>query len=342
LPTRSAPRFRTRRGTSLFSLFKRDIREFLTHFEDLRPSQLIVRRDEGGWSNVQHLLAHIYVSRSEALWKDPSNLAWFESQLPLALEVLHDPVAAQNRQDAQTMWTRQLDPIDVELVFPLAICRHVVCSESTSFLGFLPPRIRKMSVNAFDPLPPSTAISIYDDEYFSGLGTSERGGRVRGGAGGVGGGRGGMMGLADGFMERLMEAINTHPADWQARVREAFGELLGAREYAGIPEEQRENLMRQVSGLPENYAVVSMHRIELMVEIVHRYCREYCRRGGCRGRKDAWRVPQCRGRAGRSRTVSGEGMVRNKSDAMSYLHWCIGMYHTLSPCETILPTVPNR
>lgn len=199
------------------------------------------RRDDQ--TNVLHLLAHIYVSRSEALWKEASNLAWFESQLPQALSQLRDPVAFQNREDALSMWDFARDPMDESetMNVPLFVCRHVVCSESTAFVGFLPRAIRNAAVHAFDPLPPSTAISAYNGDYFAGVKTSGRG--VRGGGGGGAGARD----MAEGFMERLMDAVQTHPADWQDRVRNALRDMLGQRAYAAIPEEHRQEMIQQVS-----------------------------------------------------------------------------------------------
>jgi hypothetical protein len=192
---------------------------------------------------VLHLLAHIYVSRSEALWKEASNLAWFESQLPKALSQLRDPVAFQNREDALSMWDFARDPMDESetMNVPLFVCRHVVCSESTAFVGFLPQGIRNAAVHAFDPLPPSTAISAYNGDYFAGVKISGRG--VRGGGGGAG-----ARDMAEGFMERLMDAVQTHPADWQDRVRNALRDMLGQRAYAAIPEEHRQEMIQQVSG----------------------------------------------------------------------------------------------
>jgi hypothetical protein len=55
--------------------------------------------------------------------------------------------------------------------------------------------------------------------------------------------------MAEGFMERLMDAVQTHPADWQDRVRNALRDMLGQRAYAAIPEEHRQEMIQQVSGV---------------------------------------------------------------------------------------------
>lgn len=172
-------------------------------------------------SNTVHLLSHIYVSRSEALWKDPAILPWFERIVPSALATLDLPDAASLRGGAAAILSDLYDSSNV----PLNVCRHVVCSESTSFLGFLPPKIRNAPVHSFDPLPPWTATSMYDDAYFAGLRTSQS--RDPGGA------FGGPMNA--GFFRGLLD-----------RIQRGMGQ---------VPEEQREGLeqlRRAVAGLPDD------------------------------------------------------------------------------------------
>jgi hypothetical protein len=118
--------------------------------------------------NALHLLSHIYVARSEALWKEPELIAWFQAQVAEVLPQMDAPQAISFREDAQSMLYPR-EPIDSEMNTPNFICRHVVCSESTSWMGFLPPRVRNGRIEAYDPLPPSSAVSVYNDEYMSGL-----------------------------------------------------------------------------------------------------------------------------------------------------------------------------
>ena len=93
-------------------------------------------------------------------------------------------------------------------------------------------------MNSFDPFPPTTAISSYDNAYFSGVRPSGRG-RGAGAGGGTG------AGLMDGFMERLMGAMQGE--GWQDRVEGIWREMTGRREFAGVPQEERNNLLQQVS-----------------------------------------------------------------------------------------------
>lgn len=196
-------------------------------------AQLITSDDP---TNVIHLLSHIYVARSEALWKEPALTSWFENQVKTALPQLSSVEATELRGDALAIIHVARDPLDETLNVPLFICRHVVCSESTSWLGFLPPAIRNRPVHAFDPLPPSTAISTYDNAYFSGIRPS------RGGARAMPGGGGGVM---EGFMDRMLGAMQGE--NWQERVEGIWREMTGRREFAGVPQEERNNLLQQVS-----------------------------------------------------------------------------------------------
>lgn len=219
---------------------------------------------EAGYSetpqNVIHLLSHIYVSRSEALWKEPDLVKFFENAVKAALAEIDSSSAKDMRDDALAMVQTPRDPVDEEINVPLFICRHVVCSESTSWLGFLPPVIRNRPVNAFDPLPPSTSITDYDADYFSGAKPSRR----RGGPESAAGGRAGLM---EGFMERLTGAMEGGGEGWQERVAEVWRDLTGRREFAGMPQGERDGVLEQVSAVKRslpfdnvltNYAAVAI------------------------------------------------------------------------------------
>ncbi|WRT70652.1 uncharacterized protein IL334_007650 [Kwoniella shivajii] len=187
-------------------------------------------------SNVIHLLSHIYVSRSEALWKDEKRIKWFASQVALAVPKLNEPTAKLARDDALALIQSPRDPLDEELPLPLYICRHVLCSESTSWVGFLPPAITSRPFHAFDPLPPTTATSIYDDAYFAGVRSSNGGnGRSTGGSGG-----GVMMDLVN----RVFNIAQNHPENWRERVEGAFRDLTGRREYQNAPRDQMDNVLQ--------------------------------------------------------------------------------------------------
>ena len=167
-----------------------------------------------------HLLSHIYVARSEALWKEPSTLSWFQTQVEQTIPLLESKEAVELRSTALAQIQTPRDPNDEILNVPMHICRHVLCSESTSWLGFLPPQIKNSPFNAYDPLPPSTAVSAYDAAYFNGIQPSRRARARAGGRGdGVtperlndvirrilalaGGGAEGIAGRLDGLLQEV-------------------------------------------------------------------------------------------------------------------------------------------
>lgn len=184
-----------------------------------------------------HLLSHIYVARSEALWKEPATLSWFEAQVTSKFSTLNTSEAQSLRADALAMIQTPRDPVDAEINVPLFICRHIVCSESTSWLGFLPPQIRAKTVHAYDPLPPYTAVSAYDGNYFNAVRAVRRPGQ-----------RGGSEQVPDteGFVRQLLRAVHQDPGNWRNQVTETFREMLGWRGVADLPEVDRQEMLQQV------------------------------------------------------------------------------------------------
>lgn len=175
-------------------------------------------------------------------------LSFFESQVPSAMAQLETEQAASDRDHVLSLLEIPRDPVDEQLKLPLFICRHVVCSESTSWIGFLPPQIRNEPVHAFDPLPPTTAISMYDNEYFSGVPTRSRG---------AGAGGGGQLGFLGEMIGRLNQVMEEHPEGWQDRIAGVWREMTGRRELAGVPQEQRDNMLQQVGPFSCHLDVIS-------------------------------------------------------------------------------------
>jgi hypothetical protein len=166
-------------------------------------------------------------------------LSFFESQLSAAMAQLETPQAASDREHVVSLLAIPRDPVDEQISVPLFLCRHVVCSESTSWIGFLPPQIRNKPVHAYDPLPPTTAISTYDAQYFNGL-PARAGGRQGGGGGG------GQMGFLGEMIGRLNQIMEENPEGWQDRIGAVWRELTGRREFEGVPQQERDNMLQQV------------------------------------------------------------------------------------------------
>lgn len=128
----------------------------------------------GADDTLGSLLIHIYVLRSESLWKEPGYGEWLRST---AMELTETLVADyEGRRKAQPAVashnTRQ------------GIYRHVLVSDlpdavRQQLIAYLPPSITGSSeqMDAFDPVPPRAGVSDadadglevtrYDDEYFA-------------------------------------------------------------------------------------------------------------------------------------------------------------------------------
>lgn len=125
---------------------------------DLRLSSYVFARP--GPLTTLHLLSHIYVLRSSALWKDPSALSWLNSRLPHILPDLLSPTAAVPANRAHALEHFKAGT-------PESIVRHVLVAEDNSgLLGFLNEKQRERLGMAFDPVPPKRSVSQYDVSRF--------------------------------------------------------------------------------------------------------------------------------------------------------------------------------
>ncbi|WWC72536.1 uncharacterized protein I206_106498 [Kwoniella pini CBS 10737] len=198
---------------------------------------------EAGYSdtptNVIHLLAHIYVSRSEALWKDEKRIKWFSKQVAEAIPKLNETSAKEARDDALALIQSPRDPLDEEIDVPIYICRHILCSESTNFLGFLPTSISSKNFNSFDPLPPTTSTSIYDNSYFSGLRSTNS--TTRNGNGNGNGRDGGLM------MDLINQVFNIaqrNPENYRERIEDLWRNTIGRIENRNYPRDQLDHVLQ--------------------------------------------------------------------------------------------------
>ncbi|EST06850.1 Transcription factor 25 [Kalmanozyma brasiliensis GHG001] len=114
------------------------------------------------------LLTHIYVLRSESLWKDPGLGDWLRSTTlalsPALIEDFNRPKQNRQTQPASASHrTRQ------------GIYRHVLVSDvpdtvRQQLIAYLPPSITGSSeqMDSFDPVPPTgEEVTRYDDAYFA-------------------------------------------------------------------------------------------------------------------------------------------------------------------------------
>ncbi|KAJ3250183.1 Transcription factor 25 [Chytriomyces hyalinus] len=92
-----------------------------------------------------HLLIMLYVERCHHLWKEPSALSWLR-ETARALAAATEKTDATNNASAVDVYPDGL---------PLNVSRHVYVSDFQSLVPLLPDDARALSLNAFDPMPPS-------------------------------------------------------------------------------------------------------------------------------------------------------------------------------------------
>ncbi|KAJ6473170.1 transcriptional repressor TCF25-domain-containing protein [Mycena sanguinolenta] len=108
-----------------------------------------------------HLLSHLYAQRSSPLWKDEAS--WFTStvtaeysSIPVTLPVSH------RRQDFLNLYQNQN--------LRYSIYRHVTVLETSyrRLFSYIPHEVLAAKALQCDPMPPPTAVTLYDDAFFAG------------------------------------------------------------------------------------------------------------------------------------------------------------------------------
>lgn len=168
-------------------------------------------------------------------------MQWFEYQVAHALPELYSESSKLARDDILALIQAPRDPVDDSTNVPSFICRHVLCSENTSWLAFLPPVITSRPFHSFDPLPPTTAISIYDSSYFSGVRPSRRGGVAANGR------PEGAWQMMNTFVEQIFDAVEQDPGNWRERVQALWQQLETENDMGRVPQAERDNMYEGVS-----------------------------------------------------------------------------------------------
>ncbi|KDQ07759.1 hypothetical protein BOTBODRAFT_38551 [Botryobasidium botryosum FD-172 SS1] len=128
--------------------------------QEVRAHQMF--RISTGWDSntpaesALHLLSHIYAHRAALVWKDGELSSWFEKTVPTVLPSNRKSKSAPMRDLALRHFAT--GPTQ-------AICRHVLVCEIRSLTSFLDPTKIPNMVLAYDPLPPLSSRSRYDEKY---------------------------------------------------------------------------------------------------------------------------------------------------------------------------------
>jgi len=110
-----------------------------------------------------HLLSHIYAQRSFELWKLPEIVDWVQSTIDDTL---------LSRISSVTPLIREQAIREYALGTPENFVRHVIVAENRSVMTFFSPNAVPQTMNAYDPVPPLTALSHYDENYFTASGVN--------------------------------------------------------------------------------------------------------------------------------------------------------------------------
>ncbi|KAK0231553.1 transcriptional repressor TCF25-domain-containing protein [Armillaria fumosa] len=111
---------------------------------------------------ILHLLSHLYVQRSLPVWKDHAE--WFsetvtthfsKTSLPSSL-----PVSDERKAFLELFGHTNLQ---------YAAYRHVMVLEYRNLFRYIPREILARKSLDCDPLPPPTAVTNYDEEFFEGV-----------------------------------------------------------------------------------------------------------------------------------------------------------------------------
>ncbi|KAL0948961.1 hypothetical protein HGRIS_009064 [Hohenbuehelia grisea] len=113
---------------------------------------------------VLHLLSHLYVQRSFALWKNSDISSWFASTVKDEFSSL--PSGDLPHTDLSVRFNGYFSNIQLRY----SIYRHVMVLESSyrRLFSFIPRHVLSAKSLACDPLPPLTAATEYNDDFFRG------------------------------------------------------------------------------------------------------------------------------------------------------------------------------
>ncbi|XP_042293727.1 transcription factor 25 [Sceloporus undulatus] len=98
-------------------------------------------------------LVSLYLGRTHSFWKDPSVMAWLETNVHEVLRRVDskDPALEEVEQKRKVRYQNA----------PRNVYRHVILSEIREATAALPPEVTSLPIMGFDPLPPLDSIVSY-------------------------------------------------------------------------------------------------------------------------------------------------------------------------------------
>jgi hypothetical protein len=117
-----------------------------------------------------HLLSHLYVQRSSAIWKEATHSSWLLQTLSALFPSSVVPASLPTTPQRAAFLSLFAHPIP-----QTSVHRHILVLESAyrRLLAFIPrttlDSVTASGALACDPLPPVTALSRYDENFFAGV-----------------------------------------------------------------------------------------------------------------------------------------------------------------------------
>ncbi|KAK2465838.1 hypothetical protein APHAL10511_001479 [Amanita phalloides] len=114
---------------------------------------------------ILHMLSHLYAQHAFGIWKEPAHSAWFTSVvMSLSSTIPSTLPRTLHRDDFLHLYEHSAN-------LRYSAYRHVAVLESSyrRLFVFMPKEVTDSRSLACDPLPPLTATTRYDAEFFEGI-----------------------------------------------------------------------------------------------------------------------------------------------------------------------------
>jgi hypothetical protein len=194
-------------------------------------------------SYILQLLSHLYVHRSDTLWKEPEVLDWLLATARSTAPLFASAPSHPDIRFGEQLWVQSLYPKNG---VPEGILRHVLVSDIQNLRLFLPQSVLNGLQVTYDPLPPGPG---FDDAYFRAMYDAGAGSRPggRGASSRSGAATGTLAGEAtdsQGLVNRLMQYLQAGggageggrmDADTEAAVIAQLEQFAAAGRGGGVP-----------------------------------------------------------------------------------------------------------
>ena len=180
----------------------------LTKLKELRKRDEILNKYAKNYTDQYYALCSIYLAHSYPLYRDPT--------IPLKeiISIAFNEIKVEDVENNTEVEINEKRLKNFE--FGDNIARHIIVNDLHDCRAFMPPSFDKRIGDSFDPIPPLTYSTQYDQNYFSGV--RLRGGRTTGRDDGNEGDARGLMGFIEMLLRGEFNANNFHGMDLDTRL----------------------------------------------------------------------------------------------------------------------------